>query len=56
MEYYDRTTIARITTSLENDPRFSNLVMEVVRSVPFQQRRGEGDPRKFSEGAKTAVK
>jgi hypothetical protein len=56
MEYYDRTTIARITASLEKDPRFSNLVLEVVRSVPFQQRRGEGDPRKFSEAARAAVK
>jgi hypothetical protein len=29
--------------------------MEVVDSVPFQMRRGEGDHRKFSEGKKTAA-
>jgi hypothetical protein len=56
LEYYDRTTIARLTASLEKDPRFSNLVMEVVHSVPFQQRRGEGDARKFSEERKAAAK
>ncbi len=56
LEFYDRTTIARLTASLEKDPKFSNLILEVVKSVPFQQRRGEGDPRKFSEGpAKTAA-
>ncbi len=55
MEYYDRTTIARLSAALENDPKFSTLVLEVVKSIPFQQRRGEGDARKFSEGAKTAA-
>jgi hypothetical protein len=54
LEYYDRVTIEKISASLEKNPSFSNLVMEVVDSVPFQMRRGEGDHRKFSEAKKTA--
>jgi len=55
LEYYDRVTIQKISTSLEKNPNFSNLVTEVVNSVPFQMRRGEGDHRKFSEAQKTAL-
>jgi len=55
LEYYDRTTLSKLTAASEKDPKFSNIVLEVVRSVPFQMRRGEGDPRKFAEGAKTAA-
>jgi hypothetical protein len=55
MEYYDRVAIEKISGSLDKDPNFSNLIMEVVNSVPFQMRRGEGDHRKFSEGKKTAA-
>ena len=55
MEFYDRTTIARLTAAIEKDPKFSTLILEVVKSVPFQQRRGEGDHRKFAEGPKTAA-
>ena len=55
MEFYDRLAIEKISGSLEKNPNFSNLVTEVVNSVPFQMRRGEGDHRKFSEGKKTAA-
>jgi hypothetical protein len=55
LEYYDRIAIEKISGSLEKKPSFSNLVLEVVNSVPFQMRRGEGDHRKFSEGRKTAA-
>jgi hypothetical protein len=55
MEYYDRIAIEKIAGSLDKDPKFSNLILEVVNSVPFQMRRGEGDHRKFSEAKKTAA-
>jgi hypothetical protein len=51
MEYYDRPTIAAISQKLADDSKFSTLVLEVVKSVPFQMRRGEGDHRKFAEPA-----
>ena len=56
LEYYDRPTIEKISRALEQDPKFSTLVLGVVNSVPFQMRRGEGEHRKFSEGKKTAAK
>jgi hypothetical protein len=55
LEFYDRTAIEKIADSLDKDPKFSNLVLEVVNSVPFQMRRGEGDHRKFIEAKKTAA-
>ena len=55
LEFYDRTAIGKISDALEKDPKFSTLILEVVKGVPFQMRRGEGDHRKFSEGAKTAA-
>ena len=55
LEFYDRTAIEKIADSLEKDPKFSNLILEVVNSVPFQMRRGEGDHRKFIEAKKTAA-
>ncbi len=55
LEYYDRIAIEKVSQSLEKNSNFSNLVLEVVNSVPFQMRRGEGEHRKFSEGAKTAA-
>ena len=55
MEFYDRLAIEKISGSLDKNPNFSNLITEVVDSVPFQMRRGEGDHRKFSEGKKTAA-
>jgi hypothetical protein len=43
-EYYDRCAIDSIVAALEKDnDRFQTLVLEVVKSVPFQKRRGDGD-------------
>ena len=42
LEYYDRAATDRIISGLEKgDYKFSSLVMEVVKSVPFQMRRAE---------------
>jgi hypothetical protein len=39
LEYYDRCAVERITGELEkNDYRFSTLVLEIIRSDPFQKR------------------
>jgi hypothetical protein len=54
VEFYDRTAIEKISAALEKNPKFSTLVTEVVKSVPFQMRRGEGDHRKFADRPKTA--
>ena len=44
LEYYDRCTVDRIVKDLgKNGYRFSSLVMAVVKSDPFQMRRGDGD-------------
>jgi hypothetical protein len=43
-EYYDRTTIQQITTDLaKNQYKFSTLILDVVNSLPFEMRRGEGE-------------
>jgi hypothetical protein len=43
-EYYDRPAIEQIArNTAKNRYKFTSLIMEVVRSVPFQMRRGEGD-------------
>jgi len=43
LEYYDKCAIDRLTASMaENDDRFSSLIRGVVRSDPFQMRRGDG--------------
>ncbi len=55
LEFYDRLAIEKVTHSLEKNSNFTNLVLEVVNSVPFQMRRGEGDHRQFSEAKKTAA-
>jgi hypothetical protein len=55
LEYYDRPAIEKIAATLDKDPKFSSLVLAVVKSVPFQMRRGEGDPRQFADGKKTAA-
>jgi hypothetical protein len=55
LEFYDRPAIEKVTRSLEKNPSFSNLVLEVVHSVPFQMRRGEGDHRQFSAGQKATA-
>jgi mono/diheme cytochrome c family protein len=42
LERYDRRTVQAIAASLEtSDYRFSALVLEIVRSLPFQRRRAE---------------
>jgi len=42
LEYYDRCATEQIAKGLaKNRYRFSSLVLEVVRSAPFQLRRGE---------------
>ena len=54
LEYYDKPIVQKIAAALESDPKFSTLIREVVQSVPFQMRRGEGDHRKFAAPAQTA--
>jgi len=45
LEYYDRPALATIEARLrKRGLRFSALVQAVVESVPFQYRRGDGDP------------
>jgi hypothetical protein len=42
LERYDRRTVEAIASRLAaSDYRFSALVLEIVRSLPFQRRRGE---------------
>jgi hypothetical protein len=44
LEYYDRPATKEIANGLARRRHtFSGLVLEVVNSVPFQKRRGEGD-------------
>jgi len=44
LEYYDRNSVKTIADGLARRRHtFSGLVLEVVNSVPFQKRRGEGD-------------
>lgn len=44
LEFYDKCALDQIGQGVERKGyRFSGLVLEVVRSVPFQQRRGEAD-------------
>lgn len=53
MEYYDRPTIEKIAANADKSGgKFSALVIEIVKSVPFQMRRGEGDHRQFAAAAK----
>ncbi len=44
LEYYDKCAVEQITKGVTmKGYKFSVLVSEVVKSVPFQMRRGEGD-------------
>jgi hypothetical protein len=44
LEFYDKCAMDQIAAGLaRKNYRFSALVSEIVRSVPFQQRRGEAD-------------
>ena len=50
LEYYDRPTVEKIAKNVETGgTKFSALVLEIVKSAPFQLRRGEGDHRRFAE-------
>jgi hypothetical protein len=45
VEYFDKCAVDQIARGLErNQNRFSALIMEIVKSVPFQMRRGETAP------------
>src|SRR5260221_217794 len=45
LEYCDKCAVERITNSLAKDHyKFSTLILEVVKSAPFQMRRGETPP------------
>ena len=45
LEYYDRPALVAMDTKLrKKNLRFSVLIQAVVESVPFQYRRGDGDP------------
>jgi hypothetical protein len=42
LEYYDRCAVERITSALPGQGyRFSALVLGIVKSIPFQQQRGD---------------
>jgi len=44
LEYYDKCALDQISKGVSRKGyRFSSLILEVTRSVPFQQRRGEAD-------------
>jgi len=46
LEYYDRPTLSRIAKIVaDNDYRFSSLVVEIVKSEPFVNRRGFGNEK-----------
>ena len=44
LEFYDKCALDQISAGVsKKGHRFSSLILEVVRSVPFQQRRGEAE-------------
>jgi len=44
MEYYDKCAIEEVSKGVaKNRYKFSSMILEVVKSTPFQMRRGEGD-------------
>jgi hypothetical protein len=46
MEYFDKCAIDRIVEGMaKNDDRFSSLVLEIVKSDPFQKRKSPGNSR-----------
>ena len=52
LEYYDRPAVQKIATDVDKGgAAFSTLILEVVKSVPFQKRRGEGNHRDFARSA-----
>ena len=50
LDYYDRPAVAAACAKMENDGfRFSSLIQSITDSVPFQFRRGDGDPLNFQD-------
>ncbi len=50
LERYDRRTVEGITTKLAADEyKFQSLVYEIVRSLPFQSRRGEAVRKEIAQ-------
>jgi len=44
LEYYDKCAVDQICRAVAaKDHRFSALILEIVRSVPFQMRRGDSE-------------
>lgn len=44
IEYYDRCAVDQMVRgTAKNGYKFSSLILELVKSTPFQKRRGEGD-------------
>ena len=43
IEFYDKPAVDSVVKLLkDNDLRFSSLIIGVVKSIPFQYRRGDG--------------
>ena len=56
VERYDRPAVDKIVQNLDKDgAKFSTLVMEIVKSVPFEKRRGEGAHQAFATGGTKAA-
>ncbi len=52
VERYDRPAVDKIVRNLDaGGAKFSTLVMEIVNSVPFEMRRGEGPHQTFAAGS-----
>jgi hypothetical protein len=53
LEYYDKCAVSGVTKALEKDGyKFSSLILGVVKSAPFQMRRGEGSTLAPAQEAK----
>jgi hypothetical protein len=56
LEYYDRTATDKIAARLVKEKfTFSSLILGVVESLPFQNRRGEGERGAVATTAKTGL-
>jgi hypothetical protein len=43
IEFYDKPAVESVVKSLKsNDLKFSSMILGVVKSIPFQYRRGDG--------------
>jgi hypothetical protein len=51
LEYYDSCAVNEITSAMmKQNGSFSTLLYGVLNSVPFQKRRGDGDPLHATSG------